>query len=256
MRLQDLTQLYAAMARGGEPVALTWHGDGAALQTRIATGKEAFRKSLLSPVAAWYVSDILKDAPAPLNARGGRLAYKTGTSYGYRDAWAVGYDGHHTVAVWVGRPDGASVPGLMGRLAAAPILFDAFQRIAEKRTPLKSPPAGVFKTAGADLPPPLKRFRNGPDDAAPTGPFLDKPPLIAFPPDRSELDLSEREPDDPVMLKAEGGVLPLTWLVDGAPVTVDGDAREIAWSPPGRGFVRLQVIDANGRADRVTVRLR
>lgn len=256
MRLQDLTQLYTGLARGGEPVQLSWRQDGATLKARIASGKDAAKKRLLSPVAAWYVGDILKDAPAPLNARGGRLAYKTGTSYGYRDAWAVGYDGRHTIAVWVGRPDGASVPGLMGRTAAAPILFDAFQRIAAKRTPLKAPPPGVFKMAGAELPPPLKRFRDGPDETAATGPFLDKPPLISFPPDRSELDLSEREADEPVMLKAEGGALPLTWLVDGAPVVADGNARELAWTPPGKGFVKLQVIDANGRADRVTVRLR
>ena len=106
------------------------------------------------------------------------------------------------------------------------------------------------------MPPPLKRFRDGSDDAAPAGPFLDKPPLIAFPPDRSELDLAEREADEPVVLKAEGGALPLTWLVDGAPMAVDGTDREVAWTPPGKGFVKLQVIDANGRADRVTVRLR
>jgi penicillin-binding protein 1C len=256
MRLWDLTQLYTAMARGGEPVPLTWRRDGESLKLRLAASRDFGKKRLMSPVAAWYVGDVLKDAPAPLNARGGRLAYKTGTSYGYRDAWAVGYDGRHTVAVWVGRPDGASVPGLMGRLAAAPILFDAFQRISEKRTPLRAPPAGVIKKAGANLPPPLKRFREGPDDTPPAGPFLDKPPLIAFPPDRSELDVAERDAEDPVVLKAEGGALPLTWLVDGAPVPVDGNDREVAWTPPGKGFVRLQVIDAKGRADRVTVRLR
>ena len=256
MRLQDLAQLYVGIARGGEPVPLTWRQDGESLKVRMESGRQAAKTALLSPVAAWYVGDILKDAPAPLNARGGKLAYKTGTSYGYRDAWAVGFDGRHTIAVWVGRPDGASVPGLMGRLAAAPILFDAFQRVAEKRTSLRPPPAGVIKRAGADLPPPLKRFRDGSDDAAPAGPFLDKPPLIAFPPDRSELDLAERDADDPVVLKAEGGALPLTWLVDGAPMAIDGHDREVAWTPPGKGFVKLQVIDANGRADRVTVRLR
>lgn len=256
MRLQDLTQLYVGMARGGEPVPLTWRLDADSLRIRLAASREAAKQRLLSPVAAWYVADILKDAPAPLNARSGKLAYKTGTSYGYRDAWAVGYDGRHTIAVWVGRPDGASVPGLMGRLAAAPILFDAFQRVAEKRTPLNAAPAGVIKRAGADLPPPLKRFKSGLDESLPAGPFLDKPPLIAFPPDRSELDLAEREPDEPVVLKAEGGALPLTWLVDGAPMPVEGNDREVAWTPPGRGFVKLQVIDANGRADRVTVRLR
>ena len=57
---------------------------------------------LLSPVAAWYVTDILKDAPPPQNARSGRIAYKTGTSYGYRDAWAVGFDRDFTIGVWVG----------------------------------------------------------------------------------------------------------------------------------------------------------
>lgn len=256
MRLQDLAQLYVTLARGGEPVPVTWRVDGESLKTKLKAGRESGKKRLLSSVASWYVSDILKDAPAPLNARGGKLAYKTGTSYGYRDAWAVGYDGRHTVAVWVGRADGAPVPGMMGRLAAAPILFDAFQRIVEKRTPLKAPPAGVIKRAGSDLPPPLKRFRDGPSEDVVAGPFLDKAPLIAFPPDRAELDLAEREPDEPVMLKAEGGALPLTWLVDGAPMAADGHDREVAWTPPGKGFVKLQVIDANGRADRVTVRLR
>lgn len=57
-----------------------------------------------------------------------RIAFKTGTSYGYRDAWSIGFDGRVTIGVWVGRPDGAPVPGLIGRTAAAPILFDAFAR--------------------------------------------------------------------------------------------------------------------------------
>src|SRR5680860_681655 len=76
---------------------------------------------LMEPVAAWYVGDVLRGAPPPPNALGGRIAFKTGTSYGYRDAWAVGYDGKYTIGVWVGRPDGAPVTGLVGRTAAAPI---------------------------------------------------------------------------------------------------------------------------------------
>ena len=63
------------------------------------------------------------------NAPFGRLAFKTGTSYGFRDAFAVGFDRKNTIAVWVGRPDNGAVPGLIGRVAAAPILFDAFARI-------------------------------------------------------------------------------------------------------------------------------
>ncbi len=249
MTLRDLTALYAGLARGGDPVALKWHRD-----TPAATPAAA-RRRLLTPVSAWYVTDILRDAPPPPNAKGGAIAYKTGTSYGYRDAWAIGYDGRHTVAVWVGRPDGASTPGLMGRLCAAPILFDAFARIAERPAPFRAAPPGVVALTGSSLPPPLKRFRDAADAAIAKGPFLDPPVLISFPPDRAELDIVEREAE-PLIIKAEGGALPLTWLVDGAPVTSDPLRREVAWQPDGRGFAKLTVIDAKGRADRVTVRLR
>ncbi len=254
MRLQDLTRIYVGLARGGETIPLRWTSE--ILPPKPTYGaREAAKRRLLTPLAAWYVTDILKGAPAPLHAKAGRLAYKTGTSYGYRDAWAVGYDGRHTIAVWVGRPDAAPTPGLMGRIAAAPILFDAFVRVAEKRTPFKAQPPGALKIAGVDLPPPLKRFDNGPNEASARGPFLDKPVLIAFPPDRAELDVEDRA-DEPLVLKAEGGALPLTWLADGAPVTADANSRAVSWTPPGRGFVKLQVIDASGRVDRVTVRLK
>jgi len=249
MTLRDLAALYAGLARGGDPVALRWHRDAPA-----ATPAPA-RRRLLTPVSAWYVTDILRDAPPPPNAKGGAIAYKTGTSYGYRDAWAIGYDGRHVVAVWVGRPDGASTPGLMGRLSAAPILFDAFARIAERPVPFRPAPSGVVTATGTSLPPPLKRFRGATDEAIAKGPFLDPPVLISFPPDRAELDIAEREAE-PLIIKAEGGALPLTWLVDGAPVTSDPLRREVEWQPDGRGFAKLTVIDAKGRADRVTVRLR
>ena len=88
-----------------------------------------------------------------------RIAFKTGTSYGYRDAWSVGFDGSYTIGVWVGRPDGAPVPGLLGRTAAAPILFDAFARTG--KIPL-GPAGGAARpliAATAKLPLPLRRFR-------------------------------------------------------------------------------------------------
>lgn len=255
LTLKDLATLYTGLARGGEPIALTWRRDDAAVRPRPAKVAAGAPKNVLSPVAAWYVTDILQDAPPPPNTQGGAIAYKTGTSYGYRDAWAVGYDGRHVVAVWVGRPDAASTPGLMGRLAAAPILYDAFKRISERRTPFAAAPDGAIKAGNIDLPPPLRRFREDGARAIAQGPFLDPPVLIAFPPDRSELDVTEREAE-PLVLKADGGTLPLTWLVDGTPVATDPFRREASWQPDGRGFARLTVIDARGRADRVTVRLR
>ncbi len=250
LSLRDLAGLYACLAHGGGAVELAHHRDE---DERAAALRSGPPKRLLSPAAAWYVGDILKDAPPPAGAAGGRFAYKTGTSYGYRDAWAIGYDGRHTIAVWVGRADGASTPALTGRAAAAPLLFDAFRRLGPERAPLASPPAGVLRVSGAQLPPPLKRFAE-PGDDSPAGPYLDPPVLIAFPPDRSELELADG--DDLLLLKAEGGALPLTWMVDGTPITSEAHRREAAWQPTGRGFVKLTVTDARGRVDRVTVRLR
>ena len=121
--------------------------------------REPAPRRLLDPVAAWYVGNVLIGTPPPENAAGGRIAYKTGTSYGYRDAWAVGFDGRRTIGVWVGRPDGAPVPGLVGRTAAAPILFDAFARTGQPPAPLPRAPKGALFAASSKLPPPLQHFR-------------------------------------------------------------------------------------------------
>jgi penicillin-binding protein 1C len=117
--LQDLAQLYAGLARLGTTKPLR----------EIANFKDE-RESmrLMDQAAAWQVGNVLIGTPPPENGTHNRIAFKTGTSYGYRDAWSVGFDGKITIGVWVGRPDGAPVPGLIGRVAAAPILFDAFAR--------------------------------------------------------------------------------------------------------------------------------
>jgi penicillin-binding protein 1C len=254
LRLVDLAQLYAALARGGEVAALRYARVPAPEKGK--AGPEAVPQRLLSAVAAWYVGDILCRALPPANAKPGLVCYKTGTSYGFRDAWSVGFDGRHTIAVWVGRPDGAATPGLTGRASAAPLLFDAFARLSPHRTAPRAPaPFGVLRVKSFnELPPPLKRFREGrADDTASdhrTGPAV----RIAFPPDRAEIEVDES--DDGVLVKAEGGVLPLTWLLDGEPIASEPGRREVELPPGRRGFFRLTVIDARGRSDRVTVRLR
>ena len=106
-KLADLVMLYAGIADLGTVPPLRER-----LDTPVGEPQR-----LLSPVAAWYVSDVLRGSPPPENGVAGRIAFKTGTSYGYRDAWSVGFDGKHTIGVWVGRPDGAPVPGLIGREA-------------------------------------------------------------------------------------------------------------------------------------------
>ena len=116
----------------------------------------------MDQAAAWQVGNVLLGTPPPENAVRNRIAFKTGTSYGYRDAWSVGFDGRMTIGVWVGRPDGAPVPGLVGRTAAAPILFDAFARTGKLPAPLPKPPKGVAdreqcQTSAAAAPVPARR---------------------------------------------------------------------------------------------------
>jgi len=247
IRLEDLARLYAGLARGGETRPIV---------RRIGEpGPLAERRRLTDPVAAWYVADILKGAPPPPNAVGGRLAFKTGTSYGYRDAWAIGFDRRLVVAVWVGRPDGAPVPGLVGRLVAAPILFDAWQRLGLEPEAIPAP-RGILRATSASLPPPLRHLRH---DVPKTLAATLRPRLeITFPPDGARLDLGLAaglaEPS-PVKLEAHGGVPPFVWLVDGRPVAEADGRRQSLWQPSGPGFARLSVIDATGASASVQVRL-
>jgi len=209
-------------------------------------------RRLLDPVAAWYVGNVLLGSPPPDNAAGGRIAFKTGTSYGYRDAWAVGFEGKTTIGVWVGRPDGAPVAGLIGRVAAAPILFDAFARLGRPPLPLPHAPHAALMASNARLPLPLQHFRPGGLPGAAAG----SPLRIMFPPNGARLELvaGAGAKPDPVALKIAGGVQPLTVLVNGVPLAAS-DRRTLFFSPDGPGFVRLTVMDAAGASNSVVVRL-
>src|SRR5581483_7080918 len=95
--------------------------------------------------------------------RGRRFAYKTGTSYGYRDAWAVGYDAEATIAVWAGRPDGTPLPGQSGRVTAAPIVFKIADLLGRPaRAAPAPPPPGALIVSRQELPPRLRHLDPGP----------------------------------------------------------------------------------------------
>jgi penicillin-binding protein 1C len=236
--LTDMVQLYAALARGGVARPVTWRLD--------AEGPEGQR--LVSEVAAWQVGDILAGLAPPPGAPSNRLAYKTGTSYGHRDAWAIGYDGTHVVGVWMGRADGTPVPGAFGADVAAPVLFQAFNRLKGKLDPQPPAPASTLLVANAELPVPLQRFRSR---SAVFEAAADAP-AVAFPPDGAEVELLPAG----LKVRVTGGTAPFTWLADGVPVIVGSDAREAMLALPGMGFVTLSVIDAEGRSARSSVRVR
>jgi penicillin-binding protein 1C len=126
-----------------------------------------------------------------------------------------------------------------------------------KRAPMPPPPSGVLRASTAELPPPLKRFREGvaPVAEGTSDRAAEPVPRIAFPPDRAEIEVDEDDGGS-VRVKAEGGALPLTWLLEGEPIASDPARREAELPAGRRGFFRLSVIDARGRTDRVTVRLK
>ena len=243
--LTDLVKLYVALSNGGEVAPLRYRP--ADPQGR---GMPIFRA-----LGVWYVNDILAEAPPPPGVlpaetrRGRRLAFKTGTSYGFRDFWAVGYDPEITIGVWAGRPDGTPMPGHSGRLTAAPILF----KIADLRglaTPRSEapPPLGALLVARNDLPARLQRLDAGSPPRHATG---SEGPMIVYPPDGALIEWRGEE----LPLEAAGGKRPLRWLVDGKPLPSAEPRRPIYWQPEGIGFARLTVIDGDGRSAHSTVRL-
>jgi penicillin-binding protein 1C len=243
--LVDLAALYVSLSH-----------DGAVAPLRMRVDEPERRETtIFGPVAAWYVNDILASAPPPPGMlpvevrRARRLAFKTGTSYGFRDAWAVGYDADVTIAVWAGRPDGTPLPGITGRTAAAPVLF----KIADLLGPPSAnapnpPPPGALRVARRNLPPALQRLDPGPAERAGRDPGG---PKILYPPDGSIVEWHGEE----VPLEAAGGRGPLRWLADGKPLPQGTPRQELFWAPAGIGFARLTVVDTAGRSAHATVRL-
>lgn len=118
--LEELVGAYRALARGG-----------LAGRPRLSPTAPRIESRLMSDGAAFIVRDILEAGghpDRPFVEDGGqgtrRVAWKTGTSFGFRDAWAIGVTDRHTLGVWVGRPDGTPNPGFFGANVAAPLLHD------------------------------------------------------------------------------------------------------------------------------------
>lgn len=138
--LEDLVGAYRALAHGG-----------VAGRPRATTDAPREETRMLSEGAAYIVRDLLeaggplgREVEAGVGARRG-IAWKTGTSFGFRDAWAVGVSDHHTVGVWVGRPDGTPNPGFFGANIAAPLLVDIFAALETPGAVRRPPPASVSR---------------------------------------------------------------------------------------------------------------
>jgi penicillin-binding protein 1C len=235
---RDLAVVYAALGDEGRARPLTW------LEAEAAPSESAPAR-LVSAESAQDILNVLYGSPAPpgrmpshLSQSAPDIAYKTGTSYGFRDAWAAGVSGGYAVIVWTGRPDAAPRAGVTGRAAALPALFDLVDAIA--RTDPDFSPRRLERER-AETPAPLARFsRSG------------EPPVILFPPEDAEL-WAER-PGRGFVLSARGEGA-LTWYADGVPLARDAGGSPV-FAPSGPGFYRLAVVDQAGRTSRTRVQVR
>jgi penicillin-binding protein 1C len=151
--LLNLANAYACLARLGEyrPYCLLERE----IRQGVAEGGggQSGESRVFSEAAAYLVADILGGDERPLAVMGQstdvkvpRVAWKTGTSSGHRDAWTVAYNPEYVVGVWIGNPDGEAVPGLNGLEEAAPVALDIFRRLYPRGDgPWFLPPAGVGK---------------------------------------------------------------------------------------------------------------
>jgi penicillin-binding protein 1C len=236
--LRDLALLYAALGDDGmaKPLAFTLD------QARGRPGQAGVR--MMRPESARQILDILRETPSPagrapsaLTQFGPRMAFKTGTSYGFRDAVAAGVVGDQAIVVWTGRADGGARGGLTGRDASLPLLFDVADALG-------APTSAAQPIAPKSAPASLKTLTQ-----------VAEGPRLIFPPDGASIEVAAIGPTARGLVLAAAGQ-GLTWYVDGAPLSPDAATGRVLWKPTAPGFYRLQVVDAAGRKASARVRIK
>jgi len=247
IRLADLAELYAGLGDHGLVKPLAY-------QLKDERGNVASPgRRLMQADAADKVLAILRETPpppgrlpGPLMRIASRPAYKTGTSYGYRDALALGVAGGYAVMVWTGRPDGGARSDETGREAAAPLLFDVFDVL---RAPSQVPQA----IAPPGAPPALQTLNAATDHLS-----------ILFPPNGATVYVETRgrtarrlRVTRPLKLSAHDADSlngPINWYVEGEPLKAD-ETGAVNWSPPEEGFYDLIATDSAGQSAKSHVRV-
>ena len=232
---RQLAVLYAALDNEGVARPLRWRDEDP--ETEQGYG-------LVTAESATEILDILRRAPHPggrapahLTRSAPQIAFKTGTSYGFRDAWAAGVSGGFAVIVWSGRADGVPRPGVTGREGALPVLFRVFDQISAIMPDYA--PERDREEVDSFTPQTLARFAR------------ETAPHILFPPHESEVWMGETGHTFILAARADGDV---RWFADGDPLDLDlaGDAL---WQPPGPGFYEIRVVDSQGRESLSRVRV-
>lgn len=130
--MEELASLYAMLVNGGlvhKPIyqkGMVFHREGL--------------RPMISPEAAVLVLEMLRNTDSETGADDPAVSWKTGTSHGFRDAWAAGVRGNYVLVVWIGNFSGKANPSFVARDCAAPLLFETFRRLALPFEKQPSPP--------------------------------------------------------------------------------------------------------------------
>lgn len=234
--LEQLVAMYSALARGGIYKSLSFYKN-------IITEESV---PFFDQKTTASIVDILRETQLPqgrYSKRGKRkIAFKTGTSSGFRDVLTLGFDDTYTVGVWMGHPKAKPMTGKTGIKTAAPILFHIFDflpiRSGEETTTL-------VKVALGKAPKNLKLLLTSGEnkDASNSMPFS-----ISFPVDGSKIPFKQRNssstPVYPILMRE--GKRPFSIFVNGKAIRFENMARSVAWSPMEPGFYSIMAIDRTG----------
>lgn len=234
------------MALGGVGMTLE---ELAGLYRNLAVSSDTgFRDStrlplLLDAESAGWITRILAQntRPAGLVSGSWPVAWKTGTSYGYRDAWTLGYNSDVTVGVWIGRPDGHPRQGsremMQGRRAAAPIFFEIMGMLPKSRFRL----AEIY----GEPPPSLTRFEQ--EEA-----LVSQPLELRLLSGGEYVRAGAACQNTVLDIAATHGVKPFQWFINGTPAGKTQSARHrVVIEEPGN--LDLQVMDGRMRTASLSV---
>ncbi|MBL0941286.1 MAG: penicillin-binding protein 1C, partial [Alphaproteobacteria bacterium] len=243
MTLEQLVMLYGGLARGGIVKPIHYN----------IFDKDIASYPLLSERAAEQITQILKHedrGPAGFQ-RTVNIAFKTGTSYGHRDAWALGYSKDFTVGIWIGHPDGSSMGQETGLSLAVPILQKIFQLLPENQ-PRNSKIQQTIKSHQSYLKLRSNKYASSQKEIL----RIQNLPQLLFPVHETIIEREKMAQGYKMLpFKVSGGTRPYTWMINGRPGTRSWQHR-YDWLPGTPGFYTITVLDAEGKAASANIELR